>query len=114
MDDFKALLAQYEHNAVAVAGLRHTLGKMELDLSDYVIAGANALLGGHNPKTEKPHSWTSAEKEAKEHPEYREQQLNILTAKAEVERCEAKVRAMWLRARMMIATREGGVVEVAA
>ena len=109
--DFETLLSEYKYVSAKAVAAHEALSTLELDLADHIVAGANALLGGNNPKTDKPHSWTSAEKEVKEHPEYREKREQMIALRAEAEGCLWKARAKLAAAKHMTACREGLVTE---
>ena len=104
--EWEHTLDEYKSVTNKVIKVRYRIGQLELDKTEFVTAGANALLGGSNPKTSKPHSWTSAEKEVKEHPDYRAKKEQILDATREAETAERDARVLWLVLNMEVSMRK--------
>ena len=100
--ELNGYLEQYEQLARDVAqGKRDLLGA-EWDVKDDLISLAKKLLGGDNPQTGKPHSWTSAEKSAKESEWYRGEQIDLQRRRGEIEIMEAKSRSLYILRQWMI------------
>ena len=82
------------------------LGNLELDKRDYLADGIKALVGSVNGLTSKAHSQTSAEKEVREHPEYRAHHERINSVKAQMQTAALNASVAKLEMRRSIALGE--------
>jgi hypothetical protein len=107
---FTIELARYQDAADEATRARDAAGSMEIQRATWVAEQADALIGNTNPRTGKPHTWTSAESYVRDLPEHRERQEAIIDKNAEAGYAEAQARALWLALRWAIAGREEGAV----
>ena len=89
-------LDQYETLTIEIVNGKHDLLAAEWDAKDAVRVEAEKLLGGDNPQTGKPHSWTSAEKSTKESTWNREQQIGMQRKRGAIEVLESKSRSLYI------------------
>ena len=75
----------YKSEGAASIRYEAEVARLELDKRDYLADGIKALVGNVNGLTGKPHSQTSAEKEVREHPEYRAHHERINEVKAQMQ-----------------------------
>jgi hypothetical protein len=107
---FTIELARYQEAADEATRARNTAGLLEIARATAVAEAADALIGQINPRTTKPHTWTSAESFVRDRPEHRQKQEAIIDKNAEAGYAEAQARALWLALRWAIAGREEGAV----
>ena len=77
-------MATYKREGRQSAKLEAQAARLELDKRDYLADGIKALVGNVNGLTGKPHSATSAEKEVREHPEYRAHHERIIAVRLQM------------------------------
>ena len=95
-------LEQYEQITKDIVQGKRDLLAAEWDAKDDLKKEAENLLGGDNPQTGKPHSWTSAEKVAKESAWYRDLQIGLQVRRGNIEILESKSRSLWLLLKWLI------------
>ena len=93
---------QYEQITKEIVDGRRDLLAAEWGSKDDLKVQAETLIGSDNPQTGKPHSWTSAEKVAKESALYREQQIELQRKRGEIEINESKSRSLYILMQWMV------------
>lgn len=101
-NELNIYLDQYEELTKDIVQGKRDLLAAEWDVKDELRRKADLLLGDDNPQTGKPHSWTSAEKAAKESAWYREESIALQRRRGHIEILESKSRSLWLLLKWLI------------
>ena len=85
MKSWDETLEEYKAEGNTAIEAEAKLATLELDKRDYLAEGVKQMVGAENVLTHKPHSQTSAEKEVREHPDYRGIKERIIKVRADMQ-----------------------------
>lgn len=103
MTPFEQALADHKKHSAAAVTAALEAQRLEAAVSLWAMEEAQLLIGTENPRTAKPHTWSSAQEYAKDLPLYRQKRDAVFVMHAAATRAQHDARQAELRAEYAIA-----------